>query len=212
MSRIINPLRALDCVVLIVLIMFFGGCSASLSDQDRARLSCVSIDPAVKIKGFTYFGGKGKACTVVGGILAGPVGAAAGSVAGADRPEKDQILNLMRKNNIDIGQIMTSELEKQLAVKPDFPTRVTADGDAQFHFEIGYALASGLFSGKLKPELYVWANLKDRNGKTLWKSYQWVNEGLNGYTHKEYMQNPESLREVFQEACAIVAKKLARKL
>ena len=131
---------------------------------------------------------------------------------GADTSEKGQILQVMRENGIDIGQIMISEFEQQLATKPDFPRRVREGGDAEFHCEVGYALAQGVLSSKLKPELYVWAKLTDRDDKIIWKSYQWVNQHLTGYKHDEYMQNPELLRQVLQQACAVVAKKFAKSL
>ena len=211
MGRVIQPVRTRG-IAIIALAIFLGGCGTGLKEADRARLCSVSIDPTVKIKGFTYFGGKGKLATVVGGVVAGPAGAAAGSVAGADTSEKGQILTLMRENGIDIGEIMIAEFEKQLSTKSDFPPRVSEGGDATFHFEIGYALAQGVFSSELKPELYVWANLKDRDDKVIWKSYQWVNQHLTGYKHDEYMQNPELLCQVLEQACAVVAKKFAKSL
>jgi len=199
-------------IALMGLTTLLGGCGKALRDADRSRLTSVSIDPAPTIKNFKYFGGKGKAATVLGGVVAGPAGAALGSVSGAGRSEKAEMLDLMLENNIDIGQIMASELEKQLAVKSDFPPRVATGGDATFHFEIGYALASGPFSSTLKPELYVWASLEDKDGKILWKSYHWANDGLKGYKHQEYVENPELLREVLIQACGVVAKKMAKSL
>ena len=205
MNRITRVCVTRCLVILAGLAVLPGGCGTSLKEADRARLSSVSIDPAVNIKGFTYFGGKAKLAAMVGGIPASVV-------VSALAPEKGEILQLMEKNHIDIGQILAAEFEKQLAAKPGFPQLVKEGGDAQFRFELSYGLSQSLLASRLKPELYVWANLKDNEGKTIWKSRKWANQHLPGYKHREYVQNPELLRQVLQEASAVVAKKFAETL
>ncbi|OHB74984.1 MAG: hypothetical protein A2Z25_12440 [Planctomycetes bacterium RBG_16_55_9] len=168
----------------------------------------MSIDPNVNIKDFRYSGGKDMAAFLVGGI----VGVAAGRALGLERTEQDEIIDVMQNNDIDIKKIMVSEFKKELAKKSDFPPLVDEGGDAQFQFEMSCMLAVGAFTNRMKPEFYLWASLKDTNGKTIWKRNEWENEHIKGYTHKQYVENPEFLREVFQEACSILSKRLCKTL
>ncbi len=190
------------------LALLFGGCTGSLSDKQRAQLSCVSLDPNVNIQEFVYSGGQSQAAFLLGGI----VGTAIGRAAGMERTEKDEILDVMREHKIDIKQIMVAEFEKELAAKPKFPPRVAAGGDARFRFKMTCMLAQKAFSKKMAPEFYLWGWLDTQDGGTLWKGSTWVNQHIQGHTHAEYVQNPELLREVYTQACAMLAKKLAKGL
>ena len=86
------------------------------------------------------------------------------------------------------------------------------DGDAQFQFEMSCMLALGFLTNRMRPEFYVSASLIDTNGKAVWKRSEWENEHIRGYTHKQYVENPELLREVYQQACVMLSKKLCKTL
>jgi hypothetical protein len=140
-------------------------------------------------------------------------GVVAGTVVSARNPE--EIVRIMEEHNIDVGQILVAEFKEEVAAIPDFPPIVAENDDAEFCFEIVCGLESPLLSGKLKPSLVVTVQLNGRDGKKLWENTADIYNSkgkLKVYKHKEYVENPEHLREVFGQACEIIARKFAKNL
>jgi hypothetical protein len=196
-------------VLFTIAALSLSGCGQPrLSKKVRANLSCTCIRPVVKTGDFFYFGGRAKTATVVGTLAGGLIG---GVVAGTmvekgSNPAKEEILRAMREHNIDVGQIMLSEFKEQVQAIPGFPPIVTDKADGEFCFEVKCGLESPLLSGKLKPMFTFVVQLNGPDGEKLWKNTADVYKAkgkLKGYTHKEYIENPERLREVFSQACEI---------
>ena len=120
--------------------------------------------------------------------------------------------DVMRKNKIDIGRMVTNEFRAQLAAKRIFPYIVNFGSDAEFSFKIhsyGLRFRPSEQEEYLGATLKVTVYLKKANGKVIWKSTASCSpERTDAYLWRVYITEPKRLRMVFQQAARVVVSEL----
>jgi hypothetical protein len=157
-----------------------------------------------------YYQGEGQ--TV--GMMFGLIGTAVAQAAA--KGPKAQIKVSMQESQIDLGQIIREQLTAELVEASVFPSIVSEGGDAEFRLDVrlfGFAHSPG--SSKLKPMLVVLGSLVRTDGTVIWQQSDSVTN-LTGqtplHTLKEYLENPEFIREAFTVAAKIVSNGLVKKM
>jgi hypothetical protein len=123
---------------------------------------------------------------------------------------------ILKKNNIDIGQIWRDKFSDALQNSQLFNITTSESADAEFKFNI-QAISLLMWAYKWKPVLGVTATLSKRDDEILWQKYGELSH-LDKRTnaHKapgvEYINNPKLLKEIAEEASKIVAEDLVNDL
>jgi hypothetical protein len=202
---------------LMSVLVVFSGCAAhtALTKENKVSLKAVSIAQEVKKPDQIVVYGAGETFAAMGGFITlGVVGA----VAAGEIPKKRGPLlkYVMEKEGIDPGQIMREQFVNKLKNSGLF---AIADdgGDAEFKLiiiGIGFAKPAG-FTGNLQPELRVEGTLAKPDGIILWKDTEVVTQGTSRtprHKFKEYVNDPNLIREALDIAAGIVAEKLVKDL
>lgn len=195
-------------MILVTLTGCGGTSGVKMSAQDRSTLHTVAVNPNVPMpQEMFYYGMAQNFATTLGGV----VGALAGAAAG-DEP-RDQLLAVMKANNISIPETVRSEFGKEL--ERSTPLRIADTGtaaDAELSLAVnlyGLGIAHG-FSSTLYPTLGVTATLKKPDGRVVWQSTNYVSpqssENDLGHGFDEYLTQPELLRATWIKAAGIVSR------
>jgi len=126
---------------------------------------------------------------------------------------EEKLAVLMRKEQIDVSQIVRDEFVAVVEARQVFPSLVPDGGDATITLTIKtYGLAYGL-SSELKPILGVEGCMTGLGGSVIWKKYAYVTnlgDQTPSYSMSELVADPERIRQVFQVSAQIVAADLIR--
>lgn len=195
-----------------VLCLLLSACAVTtkLTEESESNIRTVSFDTKVKVENPT---------------LIGPtpmLGAIGGAIAGAVAYKRgQQLAEYMRQNEIDIGEIVLKEFEKQVKEHPRFANKRfikdTDKADAKFEFEIvGYGLGvkHGL-SSQYRPLLSLRARLVSHAGKKLWERYDYITgigSSTPSYTLQEYFGYSGNMREAYEEVAKQVVSLLMKNL
>ncbi|MFQ6034528.1 MAG: hypothetical protein ACE5NM_01605 [Sedimentisphaerales bacterium] len=193
--------RTLQIILVLSAFVVFSGCTSSrLTKRKRAGIRSVSISPNVsKPSKLEYFKDDltpGSSSGLLGALMA--------------------IDDVMRKNKIDVGYMVTNEFRAQLATKRIFPFIVNFGGDAEFSFKIhsyGLRFRPSVQEEYLGAVLKVTVYLKKANGKLIWKSTAYCSpERTDAYLWRVYITEPKRLRMVFQQAARAVVSDLLKEI
>jgi hypothetical protein len=210
-TRFFHAIRVI--APLLLGLTLFTGCISKigLTKEVREYIRSVSIKKDVKLPDDIYYYGQ-EHCV---GSMFGLLGAVA-SLEAAKEP-KAQLKAVIQENQIDISEIIRDQFANELSKARVFPSVVPEGGDAEVRLEVrmfGFTLPT-CFSGKLKPVLGVIGSLIRTDGTVLWQKLEYIS-GLKGETPgntlKEYLQNPEFIREAFSVTAKIVSESLVKHL
>jgi len=191
--REIISAKMLQIILVLSAFVVFSGCTSSrLTKRKQGWIRSVSISPNVSMPSkLEYFKDDltpGSSSGLLAALMA--------------------IDDVMRKNKIDVGYMMTNEFRGQLAAKRVFPFIVNFGGDAEFSFKIdSYGLGFRPLAQEehLGAVLKVTAYLRKANGKLVWKSTAYCSpEKTDAYLWRVYITEPKRLQMVFEQAARVV--------
>ena len=199
-KKLINILLVLSIFVLLA-------CAGSvpLKPEKKASIQSVSINNHVQMPAAMYYKGSESALSAYGVI---------GEVAAEYYGKKNHeiIKHLMKKNDIQVAQIVRDHFTNEIERNMIFNTIVSEAGDAEFALSVLiYGFAYEL-SGKLKPMLGVTGSLTEGSA-VLWKKYAYVtnfNDTTPPNTIEQFINNPERIRYAFESAAQIVVEDLCK--
>lgn len=202
MKRMMSVVASLFCIALL------AACagSVSMTAKNRVSIRSVVIDRQVPLPEVMFYRGPEFTLEAFG---------VPGSMA-ADKIKmrnEEKLSLLMRKEQIDVSQIVRDEFIAAIQARQVFPSIVPDGGDATITLTIKtYGLAYGLAS-KLKPMLGVEGCMARPDGSIIWKKYAYVtnlSDETPSYTIGEFVTDPERIRQAFQVSAQIVAADLLR--
>jgi hypothetical protein len=184
-----------------------------MAAADRASLTTVSMQSAPRLPAEMFFHGRAESA----GAIAGVIGAVL--VANAAKEPKEQILETMKTNGIELPTILRTEFFKAAAARGIFSlaeTGTAAQGDLSLVVNVyGLGQTQG-FSALLYPMINVSATLKKPNGEISWQRTEYIlplnAENKFGYEFEQYRQDPELIRKTFTNISAIVSNLLLESL
>ena len=118
----------------------------------------------------------------------------------------------MRKNNIDITQIVSESFKR--VVEEDKTFALGADADAKLKLQINaYGFGASGFTGgnERKPLLNISASLVAGDGKVVWKKTEFItnlSKLTEAYTYDQLGQNPELTVKSFEQVSLLVSRQL----
>lgn len=183
------------------------GTTQTMSQQDRARITSISIDGEVqKPKQMSYLGPGGGI-----GLMFGAVG---GAITGATSASAAQVIQEhAEKNNVLIEDIVAQEMAAEIRRSGRFRiVEKGADSGARMKITVrayGFSIPNG-FSSKLLPTLAVGGALVDSKGVTIWQAWDYISllsNPIEGVSVEE-LKEPQVIRRLWQNAAQLVAQKL----
>lgn len=206
MTKKLSIISALSALAILM-----AGCAGAptvkFDQANKSALKSVSINKEVPIPTDIYYHGRAQA---IGMGLGGLLGSA---IASAGTSDKEVIQQVLKKNNINVGDIVATSFASQLRDSGKFSL---ADGssaeDAQFQFEVVmYGLGKGSgFSSTLYPTMGINGSLKTKDGKVLWQRYEYITplnkENSIGAAPETFAQNPDLLRQALTKAASVITK------
>jgi hypothetical protein len=189
-------------------ITLFAACvgSVPLLAKNRVSIRSVVIDQQVSLPEDMFYRGPEFALEAFGVV---------GYVAGynINMKSEEKLAVLMRKEQIDVSQIVRDEFITEVEARQVFPSLILNGGDATITLTIKtYGLAYGL-SSELRPILGVEGCMTRSGGPVIWKKYAYVtnmSDQTPSYTIAELVTDPERIRQVFQLSAQIIAADLVR--
>jgi hypothetical protein len=191
-----------------MLCLLLGACvTTKLAGESESSIRTISLDTKVKVPENPIFIGPAAMLGAIGGAITYKAG--------------QRLAEYMRQNEVDIGEIVLEEFEKQVKEHPRFVSKQFVHGtdnvDARFELEVasfGLSQIHGL-SSQYRPILNVQARLISAQGKKLWERYDFVtaaNSSIPSLTSDEYFSNPAHLREAYKEVANRVVALLMKNL
>lgn len=191
----------------------------NLSYNSETKLKNITFDKTVLVpEKARYYGS-----TQTIGSFFGPIG---GLFALAAMSEDQLIVDYMKNNEIDIGNIVIQEFEHQIIKHPRFLEKKfvsSEDGyDAKFIVEVQFfgLIPTNGFSTLYRPVLGVRAKLVSANGEKLWEAFEKfagsdilieqfgdapaTNSGVPSLTFEEYFSDPKNMKEAYQKVSEFV--------
>jgi hypothetical protein len=197
-----------------------SGCASSMSYQqhDKTNVQPVLISKEVPLPTM-YYQGFGD---VSMGAFFGLSGLLVEMIENSNKEVQpkpvDVVTYVLKKNKIDIREIVLKEFEKQIKASNLF-SEIATEGEnyPKFNLSIlmyGFAQPHGL-SKQLKPQLNLLGVLVNPDKSILWWSSAFVTN-LSGqttsHTLEEYLTDPELMREAFNRASEVVVTDLVNHL
>jgi hypothetical protein len=201
-------------ILLLSLLVMFSGCAGNiaLTKENKSSLKEVSVSQQVSNPArITVIGIREFALSGLGGI-----GGAVVATELAKSPEA-ALKAVMEKEGIDPGQIFREQFINQLKNCGLSCAIVDQGGDAEFKLSIAYAtfMKPPGFTHNLKLQISMKASLVKPDGSILWKDSERVTtmaSGTPSHSFKDYVTEPELIREAFTVCSKIVAEKLVNNL
>lgn len=192
-------------------LLLLNGCApqTALTKPVRESIRSVSISKDVKMPDEVYYQGPAQSVGAAFGLIGAVIAQSA-----AEGP-KAQIKAAMGESKIDLGQIVRDQFSASIADARVFPSVVPERGDAEVRLEVriyGLAQPHGL-TAQLKPMLGIMGTLARTDGSVLWQKYEFVTPvglPMPGNTLKEYLENPQLMRDGFIAAAKIVSEGLVK--
>lgn len=200
-----------NTIFIIIYLLSVSGCAPSITLKKDTILSnqSVSISKNVSLPETMFYQGLKES------ILVGTFGLLGVWAAESGRKSTSDIIKyVMNKSNINMSQIVRGEFEQQLKNSNLFST-IQPDGGNYPEFKLsikmyGFAQPHGL-SSQLKPMLGVVGELVNSDRSVLWKKYNYItnlNSKTPSHTLEEYLNDPELIREAFNNASQIMVSGL----
>ena len=200
----------------ISLFLFLGACASTteLTKENESKINAIGINNKVKIPEKAFYHGPGKAV----GAMFGAVGAI---IAEATDSNDELIVEYMKKNDINIDDIVLEEFTKQIKLNNKLAGKLTSDEiaapDANLVLEVriyGIAQTHG-FSSEYRPTLGVAAKLVSNSGEILWEEYEFVtalNDETSGIPFEDYFKDPAVMKDKYENVSRIVVALLIKSL
>lgn len=198
-------------ISLLCILFFLAGCARSIKliKSDIPSIQSVSIGESVKKPDeMYYYGARENALFAIIGGCCGGITAFSAAKKSAAKFEA-----VMESENIDVRQIVREQFVNELKDANLFSSIVSEGGNAEFKLSIsgyGFAIPHGL-TRRLKPQIGVVGKLIKSDGSIIWKKNEHVSplsENTPSHRHKEYLSNPELIREALTIASQIAIGKL----
>jgi hypothetical protein len=182
-----------------------------LDKEAKSRIQSVSVSETVPVPDtVTVYGMKQATAGVFGGVI----GAAMGEAAFDD---KTVLKDILRENDIRVGEILRSSFKARLEQSNTFPRVVNSGAEAQFNIVIeNYGLFKrGAFDGELRAAIWGRASLVSADGKILWQETikpLGSENKVPAHDLQYFREHPEALRESFKALAYFVAGELINDL
>jgi hypothetical protein len=187
------------------------GCATSnnskpLTQEQIVNIKQISISKEVGQPAGAFYSGPEQAWAAVGGIV--------GSIVAADsaKTKGQQLAEFMKKENINLDEILTKDLTAEINKTQLFKVKDAAPDQATLNLEIkvyGLGQSNGL-SSTLYPVLGVNSKLTHPSGSILWQKYEYITplNSLNnqGDTLENFLKNPERLRASFENVSKVLSE------
>ncbi len=192
--------------------IFISGCATNMqvAPQTRQAIHSINIDNNIpKPKEIYYMSSLGIASMGFGVIGALTVGET------HDVKQKDELMNIIKANNIDIGQIVSQQFTRQLQ-QNGINVVNGGNSDATLHINIdNYGLsARSQFSGSMLGPILIFDVELDKDGVVVWKTKNittTITSDMPRHNLAEIEQNPQVLVQMWDAAAAkMVANALVR--
>jgi hypothetical protein len=199
--------RKIVNLILVMCIFALTACVSSvpLKPEKKASIQSISIRNHVQMPDVMFYRGPEYALGAFG-----VTGQFASNLI--EMKNHEIIKYLMDKTDINVAQIVREHFANEIEANMIFNSIVSEGGDAEFALSVQiYGFAYEL-SSKLKPMLGVIGSLT-QDDTVLWKKYAYVtnfNETTPPNTIKQFVNNPELIREAFETAAQIVAEDLCK--
>ncbi len=185
----------------------------AMSDNVRASVHTVSVDPVVTLPADMYYQGPGQ----TGMMMLGVIGALAAQ--GTAATPKARLHAVMDANNISVQDIVAVEFAKQASAATPMKFVVGNDpADARVKLVVnmyGIAQSQG-FGTTLYPSFNITATMTKADGTVLWKDTDFVtalnSDNKEGHTIEDYLKDPELIRKSFTSGSDLVGHMLAANL
>jgi len=206
--------RGTRCICLLALLFLLSACATTqnLSDDDRRKISAVSINSNVKKVPAMYYLGPGTGIFFAFGAIGGAA-AAASSV----EPGK-ALQDYAEKNGIFIEKIVLEEIDT--ALRQSGKLKVSDSGEATaaiinvLVYQYGFSIPNG-FSSNLVPVVAIRCEMVDAAGKVVWSASDTVLTLKNpaAPVSLEAMRaNPKLIEDGWRRASRRIAGNIARAL
>ena len=210
-----SPVRLLSRSIALVSLIALAGC-ASMSNVDldpaaRDRIERAFVSSKVTVPENVFYQGPAQSIGMgVGGLVGFAIAASADG-------KKITMQELIR--GLPMREIVRDAFRDELRASGAVPlTNQAEEMDVEFSFEVeiyGLGQTQG-FATTLYPNLGFHAILTNPAGEVLWRRYAAVSplNGENdiGYKSAEFAAKPQLLRDAFENASAVVSRKLIEDL
>jgi len=165
--------QVLSITLIAVALTACGPSKKPLSAEAKKSLHTVSIKSDVDMPNKMFFHGKTQSIAGNFGLLGMMIGEA------------------MQRKNVSVEGIVREAFRNEMAKRTPYkPLKSGAKSDANLFIEVdSYGFAAAGISSKFSPHLVVYAEMKDRNGKTIWRNKGRVNTLTKNnkaqYTYKQ---------------------------
>jgi hypothetical protein len=204
-------LRGARCMGLLALPLLLSACATTqpLSDEDRKKVSAVSISSNVQKAPVMYYLGPDAAPFFA-------MGAIGGAVIAATSVEPARVLQeYAEKNGIFIEKIAFQEIDA--AIRQSGKLRVSAPGEATeaimnvYVYQYGFSIPTG-FSSNLVPVMAIKCEMVDTAGKVIWSANDSVLTLRNPappMSLQAMRDDPKRIEEAWRRAAKHIAGKIA---
>ena len=183
-----------------------GGPKVRLSDELHESIKTVALSSDIPVPSKVYYNGARQNVTANFGLIGSFIG-------NSDKKHKEaDIKTTMEQQNIDVSGIVYKAFAQEMALRTPYkPLQGDAAADARLSMEVHlYGLQAAGIGSHLYPALTVSAQMKDADGKVIWRNRA-VAGGLTQknnpakYTYDELMAKPARITEVMTQAAQLVA-------
>ena len=202
--------KVLQIALAVLILGLSSGCHNTLTQEERAGINYVSINPEVSMPRSMYFGTRG------GHIYLDLLALDVVSGAMARRLTRGRYIEaMMREHDICPDKMIVNQFREQLEAKQIFPLIVEAGGDATFTFKISsfgldwYSSETPWPPYPFKPVLHTYVYLRKADGTLVWEDYVFTNdytEGVDPHMYEEYVEDPNVLRKNFEQVTSKVVE------
>jgi hypothetical protein len=187
-----------------------GGPAVTMQAADRASIKVVNVTPDVQVKQDFSFQEKGAGMGAVFGVVGAVVEASAAKPAAPLGP-KEQLLAMMKANNISLQEIVKTEFVRAASSRSTVKFAegaAPADANLSMSINVQGLGRTHLLGEMLHPILNITATLKKPDGTVVWQKSDYVSatnpDNAKVSDFDGYMKNPELLRTAFTQAARIV--------
>jgi hypothetical protein len=204
-----RQLRRIVSFLILASLISYQYCEA---EEAPVGVSDAKQNVEVKLPEHIFYNGFDKTMTAV--LFGGVIG---GVVAESVDATSDKIKEYLRRENIDIAEIVSREFNLALKARPGFLEKFQKIGPTRFKLEVyNYGLArNGGFSNEFKTLIGIRAKLISQNGEVIWeeKGNTRSSDGeLKANSFKAYFDSREPFAEGFRKSSEIAIQRMFKDL
>jgi len=201
-------------ISLILLSLLFTGCASTkmLTNENHKKINSIYIADEVIVPEGAFYYGPEQGIGAIFGI--------AGALVSETAETKDElIVEYMKENDIDIGQICKEAVKNALINNPKFSDKKIIsnlnDADTILTVEVfvfGISQTHG-FSSVYGPLLGIKAKLTDKNENIVWQDYENVSPSsrdVNAIEFDEYFKDPNNMKIRYEQAAKEVGSLMSK--